>query len=236
MSLIAGFLGTAVAGGAGLAFPPAGFGVAVVFATWVAALGRHIAVEQKIVRDPPDYEFRSAIRVAGVPFNLESLPDDGFGQANAAALASLLRASSFGSAMVRALERSQGAALAGERDFEEERFSQAVQFAQLLGQNLQDFVGSIDRVVSAVRDLPPVSQVLPQGGRLIDLLPDGALAALYRAGVVRGDLNVPVMERVSVDPRDLFVRGLRELAGVAGEEAALLSEAPSQGFAGTAGR
>jgi hypothetical protein len=236
LSLVAGFLGAAVGGPVGLVVPPMGVGLGVAFAAWVAALGRHIGVVQRVVRDPPDPDFESVTRTSSVRVNLEALSGDQFAAAHAPALEALLRSSTLGSAMVRGLERSQGAALAGAQDFEEERFGEATQFAGQLAESLQTFGESSTRVIEAVRDLPPIPQVLPQSGRLMDLLSDEVLAELYRIGVPRGDLNVPVMERVNEDPRELFARGLAELTDVALRYAELLVEGPSRTFSGGPGR
>lgn len=138
--------------------------------------------------------------------------------------------------MVRGLERSQGAALAGAQAVEDERFSEATRFAAQLAESLQTFGGASARAIEAVQGLPPIPQALPQGGRLMDLLSDEVLAELYRIGVPRGDLNVPVMERVNEDPRELFARDLGELADVALRYAELLAQGPSQAFSGSPGR
>lgn len=147
-----------------------------------------------------------------------------------------MRSSNLGSAMVRGLERSQGAALAGAQGFEEERFSEATQFAAQLAESLQTFAESSTQAIEAVRSLPSIPQVLPRGGRLMDLLSNEVLAEQYRIGVPRGDLNVPVMERVNEDPRELFARGLGELADVAVRYAELLVQGPSRAFSGSPGR
>lgn len=235
LSLVAGFLGAAIGGPVGLVLPPVGVGVGVVFATWVAALGRHIVVAQRVVRDPPDREFRSSVQASGVRFDIELLLGEDFGAAHAPALESLLRSSSLGSAMVRGLERAQGAALVGEPVFEDERFNEATTFAEELGGELRRFADSSTRAIEAVRTMPAVPLVLPRGGRLMDLLSDEVLAELYRMGIPRGDLNVPVMERVNEDPRDLFERGLRELAAAVRRYAELLGQGPSQAFSGSPG-
>lgn len=235
LSLVAGFLGAALGGPVGLVLPPLGVGVGVAFAAWVAAMGRHIVVAQRVVRDPPDVDFRSSTRAGPIQFDIESLVGDDFGAAHAPTLDALLRSSNFGSAMVRGLERSQGAALAGERGFEDERFSEATNFAAQLAESLRVFAHSTSGAIEAVHGLPVVPEVLPRGGRLMDLLSDEVLAELYRIGVPRGDLNVPVMERVNEDPRELFTRGLRELADVAGRYAELLVQGSSQAFSGSPG-
>jgi hypothetical protein len=230
LSLLAGFLGAALGGSIGLVAPPVGAGVGVAFATWAAALGRHVVVVQRVVRDPPDPDFRSATHVGGLRFDLELLAEDDFGRACAPAIEALLRSSNLASAMVRALERAQGAALAGQQTFEEERFVEAIQYAQRLGEELRSFADSTTPVTEAVRGLPPVPQALPRGGRLVSLLSDAVLAELYQMGVPRADLNIPVMERVNDDPRALFNRGLEGLAAASRDNAELLVEAPSQAF------
>ena len=218
-----------------MVLPPLGVGVGVAFAAWVAAFGRHIVVVQRVVRDPPDVDFRSSTRASPIQFDIEALVGDDSGAAHAPALEALLRSSNFGSAMVRGLERSQGAALAGETGFEEERFSEATNFAAQLADSLRDFAESTSGAIEAVQGLALVPEVLPRGGRLMDLLSDEVLAELYRIGVPRGDLNVPVMERVNGDPRELFARGLSELADVAGRYAELLVQGSSQAFSGRPG-
>ena len=122
LALIASFLAVAVGTPTTVALPPLGVGVSVAFSAWAAALGRHALVAQRVVRDPPDSKFRSAAYVAGPRFNLELLAQDNLGRASRPALADLLRSTSLSSAMIRALERAQGAALAREQTFEEQRF------------------------------------------------------------------------------------------------------------------
>ena len=236
MSLVAGFLGAAVGGPLGLVILPLGVGLGVAFAAWVAALGRHIVVVQRVVRDPPDREFESVTRASAVQVDLEALYSDQLAAAHAPALDALLRSSNLASAMVRGVERSQGAALAAARGFEDERFGEAVEFAGQLAESLRTFGESSAPAIEAVRGLPQIPRVLPQGGRLMDLLSDEVLAELYRIGVPRGDLNVPVMERVNEDPRELFARGLGELADVAGRYADLLVQGPGRAFSGSPGR
>jgi hypothetical protein len=236
LSLVAGFLGAAVGGPVSLVAPPLGVGLGVAFATWVAALSRHIVVVQRVVRDPPDREFESVTRASSVLVDLEPLAGDQLAAAHAPALDALLRSSNLGSAMVRGLERSQGAALGEARDFEDDRFREAGQFAAQLAESLRIFSETSTRVIEAVRGLPPIQRVLPQGGRLMELLSDEALAELYRIGVPRGDLNVPVMERLNEDPRELFARGLGELADVALRYSELLVQGPSVAFSGGPGR
>jgi hypothetical protein len=233
LSLVAGFLGAALGGPVDLVLPPVGVGVGVAFAAWVAALGRHIVVAQRVVRDPPDADFRSSTRASPIQFHLDSLLGEGFGAAHVPALDALLRTNNFGSAMVRGLERSQGAGLAGEKGFEDERFSEATNFAAQLAEVLGVFADSTSGVIEAVRSLPVIPEALPRGGRLMDLLSDEVLAELYRIGVPRGDLNVPVMERVNEDPRELFARGLRELAEVDRRYAELLVQRSDQAFSGS---
>lgn len=235
LSLVAGFLGAALGGPVGLIAPPVGVGVGVAFAAWVAALGRHIVVAQRVVRDPPDADYRSLTRASPIQFDLESLSGDSFTAVHAPALDALLRSNSFGSAMIRGLERSQGAALVGEGGFEDERFSEATYFAAQLAEALKAFADSTSGVTEAVRGLPVIREVLPRGGRLMDLLSDEVLAELYRIGVPRGDLNVPVMERVNEDPRELFARGLRNLTDVARRYAELLAQRSDETFSGRPG-
>ena len=77
-----------------VAAPPIGVGVQVAFAAWAAALQRHVVVVQRVVRDPPDPEFRSATNVGPPRFDLEPLAREDFGRASVPAIESLLRASS----------------------------------------------------------------------------------------------------------------------------------------------
>jgi hypothetical protein len=231
---VASFLGVAVGSTVTLVVPPLGVGVSVAFSAWATALNRHALVVQRVVRDPPDPQFRSATYVTRPRFNVQVLAKDEFGSASVPALAALLESTSLASAMIRALERAQGAALAGEQPFEEERFSEATRHAQSFGLQLQTFTDSTTPVIEAVRSLPSIPQLLPRGGRLVNLLSDSALAELYEMRVPRSDLDIPVMERVNADPRTLFNNGLEELASVTREYAALLRDSLGQAFAGTA--
>ena len=125
--------------------------------------------------------------------------------------------------------------MAGERGFEDERFDEATSFAAQLAEALGGFANSASGVIEAVRGLPVIPEALLNGGRLMDLLSDEVLAELYRIGVPRRDLNVPVMERVNEDPRELFARGVRELGDVAVRYAELLVQRSGPGFTGSPG-
>lgn len=230
LALVASFLGVAVGGGVGLAVPPVGVGVAVAFAAWAAALQRHAIVMQRVVRDPPDPDYRSSTAVSGRRFDIEPLLEDDFGRVSAPALEALMRTSSLTAAMVRALERSQGAVLAGQQQFEVARFDEAVDFARQSAEELQRFVDSTGQVVDAVRRLPDMPQRLLRGGRLLGLLDSDALAELYQMGVPRADLDIPVQERVNEDPRQLFAREMNGLADVSGGYAGSLLRSPSTTF------
>src|SRR4051812_16471470 len=88
LSLLASFLGAALGGPIGLAAPPVGVGVGVAFAAWAAALQRHVIVVQRVVRDPPDPDYRSTTTVGALRFDVEPLAGDDFGRVSALAIQS----------------------------------------------------------------------------------------------------------------------------------------------------
>jgi hypothetical protein len=104
LSLLAAFLSVAIGGSVSLVAPPVGVGAGVALAGWAAALQRHALVMQRVVRDPPDPDYRSATYVGRLRLEVELLTQDEFGRASAPALGSLLRSSSLASAMIRALD------------------------------------------------------------------------------------------------------------------------------------
>ena len=132
--------------------------------------------------------------------------------------------------MIRALERAQGAALAREPAFEEARSDEAARHARRFGEELRIFTSVVGEVTNSVRGLPVLPEQLPSGGRLMTLLSDGALAELYQMGVPRSDLNIPVMERVNDDPRELFNSELEALAEACMQYSTLLIDSSSQAF------
>lgn len=233
-SLWSGFLAVAVGGGFVVAvpvLPVVGFGLSVWYAALAVGLGHFGYRMTGVASDPPDQQYNVSAQLGPPLFDLEVLrADDEFGELSASALFELLEAARHAAAMVRAIERSQGAALASSRDVEASRLAEAETYAQDLGQHLVRFAANARPVAEANRRLPDYDWSQVTGGRLPDLLPSEVLSDLYLAGVPLGSLNIPIMESPTEDPRAAFSRELDALADTSEAYGTRLIESPSSSF------
>ena len=187
----------------------------------------------RVAADPPDPRFTTPVRLGALPFDLEVLSaEDDFGLLSRSALSSLVEADRRAASMVRAIERSQGAAAAGAAEDETLRFEEAETYARELGRYLIEFAERARPVADAVLRLPTGDWSRVRGGRLRDLLHADVLAELYLAGVPLGYLDVPIAERPTEDPRTAFARELRGLADESETYGQRLVESPSTSFTG----
>ena len=202
-SLWSGFLSVAVGGAFAVAVPvvPAiAFGVGVWYAAWSAGLGHYAHRMNGVAADPPDPRFDTPVQLGAPLFDVEALSgDDEFAGLSRPALRSLLEADRHSAAMVRAIERSQGAAAAGDVEAERVRFEEAEAYARDLGRHLLEFAGRARPVADATLRLPAGDWSRVPGGRLRDLLHADVLAELFLAGVPLGYLDVPIAERPTED-------------------------------------
>lgn len=211
--------------------PAVGYALSVWYAAWCAGLGVHGYHMTGVANDPPDRQYNVPAQLGPPAFDLEVLrTDDEFGKLSASALFELLEAARQASAMVRAVERSQGAALANSPGAEASRLAEAERYARDLGQHLLLFAANARPVAEANRRLPACDWSQVTDGRLRDLLPPQVLSELYLARVPLGYLDVPIAERPTEDPRAAFSKELAGLADTSEAYGKRLVESPSSSF------
>jgi hypothetical protein len=204
--------------GFGMAFVPvagpflAGAAIAVGF-----ALGARAIKQGRIVRDPPDPNFREPVRVPEPQLDLSRLGDEPF-QTRAAEFAQVNeKAGSICGAMVGSLERAMGAEMEGEDEHAAARLREAGQLAGQLAQSLELSLELNGPLREALLELewvePPPAQ--EERVRLGDVLPADALAELERVGIPRdylfGDTGLIEVGGQGSDPIEAFADGLSAL-------------------------
>jgi hypothetical protein len=171
--------------------------------------------KERVARDPPRFDFETPTRV--FPFRRLNLDVFGEGWLTTPALAFTevaRRATIHLEAMVRALERAQGAELkdrygiASDREHEARGYAQTVsgqltELSEVSGELAQAFLSFADRHATP-SESPDEGRV---DTRLDEALPNASLALLYRAGVRIEHIRVPVRGRVPKDPASELARG-----------------------------
>jgi hypothetical protein len=188
-------LGSAVVGGGlSLLLPPVGFGVGVALAVTAFAFQRKGSRLARAGNDPPDPRYSTPVRVASQHINLELLGDDPVSVAARGPVDAVLKASNYLSAMVRAMERADGAEEANDAHNAYLRSAEASGFAVQAGTELDRFVEQAPQLVDAIRALPPLPG--DRGGDaeplLRDSLPDDVLGHLYKMGVPWSGLAIEI--------------------------------------------
>jgi hypothetical protein len=211
---------------AALAANPVAFGVAFVpvagpFLVGAAvvvgvALGVRAIKQGRIVRDPPDPNFREPVRVLEPQLDLSHLGEDPF-QRRAAEFAQVNeKAGSLCEAMVGSLERAMGAEMEGEDEYAAARLQEAEQLAEQLAQALEFSVelnGPLREALFELQRVEPLT--LEESVRLGDVLPADALAEIERAGIERdylfGESGLIEVDESAADPIDAFSDALAAL-------------------------
>lgn len=186
----------------GMAFVPvagpflAGAVVAVGF-----ALGARAIKQGRIVRDPPDFNFREPVRVQEPQLALSHLGEDSF-QGRAVEFAQVNeKVGAICEAMVGSLERAMGAEMEGEDEYAAARLREAGQLADQLAQALEFSLELNSPLREALAELervePPIQD---ESVKLGDVLPADALAEIERAGIPR-DYLFEDSGRIEVDGR-----------------------------------
>jgi hypothetical protein len=211
------------AGGLGLVIPPVGFGVSVVLGLAAFAFQRGSMRLDKVVHDPPDRDFARPVRLATTRIDLELLETDRLGMSARGPLDAALKAADLISAMIRAVERAQGAEIAGSMADVERRSNEALGFARRAGIEWDRFADLSPPFIDAIRGLPPLKR--DDGSRatvvLRDNLPDEVLGHLYRMGVPWSGLNI-MAKSTSDDVTPLMAEAVADTAMRAREYAQLL--------------
>ncbi len=172
---------------AGVAFVPvAGPFLALAGAAVGAAIAIRAIQQGRVVRDPPDPNFREPVRVAEPRLDLSRLREGQFPLRAAAFARANEKAGSVCGAMVRSLERAMGAEMAGEADYAANRLGEASELADELAQLLELCVELNPPLREALLDLEGVEPVVwAESVKLGDVVPESVLAELYRAGIPR---------------------------------------------------
>jgi hypothetical protein len=201
--------------GFGVAFVPlAGPFIAGAAVVVGAALGMRAIKLGRIVRDPPDPNFRRPVRVAEPRFDLSQLGDEPF-QAKAAAFAQANeKVGAICEAMVGSLERAMGAERAREGRYAAVRLHEAGQLAEQLVEVFEFAIESNGPLRDAIVELEGFeAPALKEPTHLGDVLPPETLALLDRVGLPRGyvvgDLGLIEAGGAAAEyPKEAFVKSL----------------------------
>lgn len=180
------------------------------------ALGKRAIKQGRIVRDPPDLNFREPVRVPEPQLDLSRLGEEPF-QAPAANFAQANeKVGSICEAMVGSLERAMGAEMEGEDEHAAARLREAGQLAEQLAQALElsvELNGPLREALFGLERVEPPAQ--EETVRLGDVLPADALAELERTGIPRdylfGDTGLIEFGGPGSDPIGAFADGLAAL-------------------------
>lgn len=211
---------------AALAANPVAFGVAFVpvagpFLVGAAvvvgvALGVRALKQGRIVRDPPDLNFREPVQVLEPQLDLSHLSEDLF-QRRAGEFAQVNeKAGALCEAMVGSLERAMGAELEGEDEYAVARLREAEELAEQLAQALDlsvELNGPLREALFEPERVEPPT--LEESVRLGDVLPADALAEIERTGIERDYLfgvnSMIEVDESAADPIEAFSDALAAL-------------------------
>jgi hypothetical protein len=151
-----------------------------------AAYGSRAIAQGRIVRDPPDPNFRSPVRLGRIDLNLDLLGDTRFESSLGALALSNEHAAALSRALVRSLERAMGAEQAAEPGYVGARLSECERYAEGLAAELSNAADLAFAARETLYELPPLGAFV-RGDRLVlgEILPAETLAGLYRMGVRR---------------------------------------------------
>jgi hypothetical protein len=213
IATFSGFFTVAVA-----AIPGPGPLLALAPAAVGAAYGSRAIAQGKIVRDPPDPDFRSPARLGPVELNLDLVGDSPFESAVGELALSNERAAAAARALVRSLERAMGAEEAGEKEYVRERLGDCDEYARRFAAELSNTAELAFAARGTVRELPPLGSPVRGDSLVLErLLPPETLAGLYRMGVRRSYVAEPLkVVDDHVPPGDVR-EGWSELLAASGE-------------------
>jgi hypothetical protein len=213
IAIVAGFFTAAIA-----AVPGPGPLLALAPAAVGAAYGNRSIAQGRIVRDPPDSDFRTPTELGQIELDVSALGDSPLARPAGYLAFANERAAAAGRAMVRAAERTMGAELADAEEYVGLRLAEADGYAEQFSEALRSTSEGAIALMRALPELPPV-QPIPFREPLVleELLPDETLAGLYRARVRRSYVHDPLTSqtpawRPDVDPAEQFAESLAEMA------------------------
>lgn len=164
------------------------------FGHLAASSGLCVVVAQRFASDPPDFNYRTAVRPARSPASTVEMrerlkaPDWAINLATA-----LDDAYRFADASIRAYERAQGASTAEDREAQEAliaRLSETRQYAAIAAEPVGEIADWADRFAVTFSELFPENLIRASGPpEDVGELPEATLASLYRAGIPLTTLN-----------------------------------------------
>lgn len=202
----------------------------------VAVLKRKQNAVDRVLADPPRFDYETATRAHRRRYVLGVLGDDRLAVATDQAAVATLRATAYLEASVRADERSQGARIDGHVDLADRHLEGARHLFELamkwsgemaVALNVLALSWSAFAVDSALDDLPLPDDV-PAG-----VLPDQASATFDRTGLVTGDLDLQIGQE---EVRRVLAQGPNSLGDVALESAVSMRELSQSGAQVARGR
>jgi hypothetical protein len=178
---------------AAAAIPGVGPLLALAPAAAGAAYTSRAIAQGKIVRDPPDPDFRSPVRLGSVELNLGQLGSTPFESTVGALALSNERAAALARAVVRSLERAMGAEQAGEEGYVRSHLYECEVYAERFAAELSMTSDLAVAARETLAELPSLGPVVRGSGLVLqNLLPDETLAGLYRMGVRRSYVSEPL--------------------------------------------
>lgn len=191
ISLISGFFTVAVA-----AIPGLGPLLALAPAAVGAAYANRAIAQGKIVRDPPDRDFRSPVHLGAVELSLKPVGSSPLESSFGELALSNERASAAARAMVRSLERAMGAQQVGEKGYVDARLRDCDIYARRFAAELAEAAQMAFAAQEAVLQLQPLGPAIRSDGLILEeILPAETLAGLYRMGVRRSYVSEMLQPR-----------------------------------------
>jgi hypothetical protein len=181
-------------------------------------MAKALAAEHgRTAEDPPRDDFESATYPTPRRLDLEVFGEGPITTPAVALGHSINDATASMRAMVRALERAQGAEQRDMMDFAELRMREAERFAQQAATDLHRVTEKAEVLAQGFESMALPDHLEPSGQaqprtiwtRLDEALPDSSLALLYRAGIRIAELRQPVRGTMPVDPAPVLAAGFR---------------------------
>jgi hypothetical protein len=153
---------------------------------------KELIVQERLIEDPPRLDFERATRPGFETLIPPRDLEDGALRMIVDYARASINASGYERAMIRAYERQLGARARGTRDLEDERAAEVERYAIQAAISWQATAKSLRRLADLViggPDFIEAEQRLAEigrsewSGRVLDAIPDGAAAWLFRVGV-----------------------------------------------------
>lgn len=190
--------------------PPAGpiLGVGIALMSFLCK--RQAKTFKRIADDPPDSNYRRPAQRRPLRLRLEWLSHEPPGEEFARAARDLVASEAELRAFIASVEKAAGATLAEQPELRGARLLEARTHAGLGARFLKESEATLGELVEQLdSSLPSQLEQIPEDGRknrsaesgqrpmLTDLLRDEELALLFRIGVSRANVDVPVPRRLA---------------------------------------